>query len=61
MKYLIKYSDESHRSIASDRNDLLKQLKKLRRAEISDIRKLFKDGMSETVLERYERYIPCDD
>ncbi|MEY8324530.1 hypothetical protein AALB47_11545 [Lachnospiraceae bacterium 54-11] len=57
MKYCIEYSDGIHRSIASDRKELLKQLKKLKREEISDIRKLFKDGMSETVLERYERYI----
>lgn len=57
MKYRIEYADRRCCNFAHSRNDLLKRLKLLRDEPISDIRKVYKSGVSDSVMERYERYI----
>ena len=56
MKYRIEYSDGKCCSIAKSRNDLLDHLKKTK-SEISDIRKLYKSGVSDSVMETYRNYV----
>ena len=57
MEYRIEYADGKCFNFANGRKDLLEWLKLLKDENISDIRKLHKNGVSETVLEKYERYI----
>ncbi len=57
MEYRIEYADGKCCNFANGRKDLLEWLKLLKDENISDIRKLHKNGVSETVLEKYERYI----
>lgn len=56
MKYRIEYCNGDRCNIASDRNDLLEQLK-TSPSEIADIRKLYKSGVSDSVIESYKQYV----
>lgn len=57
MEYRIEYADGKCCNFANGRKDLLEWLELLKNETISDIRKLYKNGFSETVLEKYEKYI----
>ena len=57
MRYRIEYSDERYCNFVNGRAELLKCLKLLKKAEISDIRKVYKSGVSDSVLETYRSYI----
>lgn len=57
MRYRIEYSDERYCNFVNGRTELLKCLKLLKKAEISDIRKVYKSGVSDSVLETYRNYI----
>ncbi len=57
MEYRIEYAGGRCRNFAHNRKDLLEWLKVLKNEEISDIRKIYKDGYTETVMEKYEKYI----
>lgn len=57
MRYRIEYADGRCCSFANGRADLLKWLKLLKEEEISDIRKLYQSGVSDSVLEIYRNYI----
>ena len=57
MRYRIEYADGRCCNFANGRADLLKWLKLLKEEEISDIRKLYKSGVSDSVLEIYRNYI----
>lgn len=57
MRYRIEYSDERYCNFVNGRAGLLKCLKLLKKAEISDIRKVYKSGVSDSVLETYRNYI----
>ena len=57
MKYRIEYADGRCCNFANGRKDLLEWLKLLKDETISDIRKLYKNGFSETAMEKYEKYI----
>lgn len=57
MKYRIEYAGGSGKTIVHSRKDLLGQLKLIKDEEVSDIRKIYKDGYTETVMEKYEKYI----
>lgn len=57
MEYRIEYADGKCCNFANGRKDLLEWLKLLKDETITDIRKLHKNGFSETVMEKYERYI----
>lgn len=60
MKYRIEYTDSRCCSFANGRDDLLKQLKSLKGDVISDIRRVFKSGASDSVMDMYKKYIPLD-
>lgn len=57
MKYRIEYAGGKCCNFAHSRKDLLERLKLLKNETISDIRKLYKSGVSDSVMEKYERYI----
>ena len=57
MKYRIEYEGGCHCEIANDRDELLKKIKSSKSKTIKDIRKEYKSGVSDSVLEKYERYI----
>ena len=53
MKYII-YHSNSKGSRADERKELLKQISQLRKEDIEDIRKLYKSGVTDSVLELYK-------
>lgn len=57
MEYRIEYAGGRCRNFAHSRKDLLTWLKILKNEEITDIRKMYKNGYTETVMEKYEKYI----
>ena len=57
MRYRIEYADGRCCNLANGRADLLEWLKLLKGEEISDIRKVYKSGVSDSVLETYRNYI----
>ena len=56
MKYIIKYAGGGSRRVNGS-EDLVACLKLMKRETITDIRKIYKSGVSDTVLETYEKYI----
>lgn len=56
MRYRIEYADRCC-SIANSRKDLIDWLKLLKDETIIDIRKLYKSGVSDSVLDLYKPYI----
>ncbi len=56
MKYII-YLTNDRVSRADGRKELLKQIAQLRKEEIEDIRKLYKSGVTDSVLELYKPYM----
>lgn len=57
MRYRIEYADGRYCSFANSRKDLLKWLKLLKDEEITDIRKIYKNGMTDSVFEKYQNYV----
>lgn len=57
MRYCIEYADGRCCNFANGRNDLLEWLKLLKDETITDIRKLYKSGVSDSVMEKYGKYI----
>lgn len=57
MEYRIEYAEGQCHNLADGRKDLLEWLKLLKDETISDIRKVYKDGYTETVMEKYKKYI----
>lgn len=57
MRYRIEYSDNRHCDFANNRKDLLSYLARSIPGSISDIRKLYKSGSSDSVIEIYRKYI----
>lgn len=57
MEYRIEYAGGKCCNIAHSRKDLIQWLKLLKDETITDIRKLYKSGVSDSVFERYEQYI----
>ena len=55
MEYRIEYANGMCCNFANSRKDLLDWLKLLKDETISDIRKLYKSGSSDSVLEKYIR------
>lgn len=53
MRYRIEYVDKRCCSFANGRDELLERLKRLKKEEILDIRKVYKSGVSDSVLETY--------
>lgn len=57
MLYRIEYEGGKCCSFANSRKDLLDLLKILKDEVITDIRKVYKNGVSDSVMENYKRYI----
>ena len=57
MLYRIEYADGKCRNFANSRKDLLEWMKLLKDETITDIRKIYKSGVSDSVLEKYMKYI----
>lgn len=57
MYYRIEYAEGKCCNFANSRKDLIEWLKLLKEETITDIRKLYKSGVSDSVLEQYSKYI----
>ena len=57
MKYRIEFSDRGCCKFASNRKDLIEQLALLKDRNVSDIWKVYKNGSSDSVLDRYRTFI----
>lgn len=54
MRYRIEYADGRCCNFANSRKDLLDWLK---HEKIADIRKVYKNGVTDSVLDNYRRYL----
>lgn len=57
MIYRIEYANGKCCNFANSRKDLLEWLKLLKDENITDIRKLYKSGVSDSVIEKYKQFI----
>lgn len=57
MRYRIEYAGGRCYNFANGRADLIEWLKLLKDETISDIRKLYKSGVPDSVMEKYRKYI----
>lgn len=57
MRYRIEYADGRCCNFANSRTDVIEWLKLLKEETITDIRKLYKNGASGSVLDNYRKYI----
>lgn len=57
MRYRIEYADGKCCSFANSSRDLIDWLKLLKDETISDIRKIYKSGATDSVKEKYQKYI----
>lgn len=57
MRYRIEYADGRCCNYANSSKDLIAWLKLLKDETITDIRKVYKSGVSDSVIEIYEKYI----
>ena len=57
MRYWIEYADGRCCNFANSRKDLLDWLKLLKDEQIVDIRKIYKSGVTDSVLDSYRRYL----
>lgn len=57
MRYRIEYTGGQGSAFADSRQELLTQIKAAPPGAIEDIRRLYKSGVSDSVIEKYERYV----
>lgn len=57
MRYRIEYAGGKFCDFANSRPHLLELLDLRSSKEITDIRKVYKNGITDSVMEKYERYI----
>lgn len=57
MQYRIEYESETSCSYADSSKALIKYLKLQEKRKITDIRKVHKNGISESVMDIYQKYI----
>ena len=57
MRYRIEYADGRCCNFANSRKDLLDWLKALKDEKIVDIRKVYKNGVTDSVMDIYRRYL----
>lgn len=57
MMYKIEYDNGKCYNYANCRTDLLEWLRILKDEQITDIRKVYKSGVTDSVLEKYQGYI----
>lgn len=56
MRYIIYHSNDKV-SRANGRKELLKRISLLKREDIDDIRKIYKSGVSDSVVDLYRQYM----
>lgn len=57
MTYRIEYAGGRCCNLANSSKDLIEWLKLLKDETVTDIRKLYKSGVSDSVMEKYTKYI----
>ena len=57
MEYRIEYAEGKCCNFAHSRKNLLRWLKLLKDETIMDIRKIYKSGVSDSVMDTYKKYI----
>lgn len=57
MRYRIEYANGKCCNFANSRKDLIDWLKLLKDETISDIRKIYKNGATDSVMDAYQKYI----
>ena len=57
MRYWIEYADGRCCNFANSRKDLLDWLKLLKDEKIVDIRKIYKSGVTDSVIDSYRSYL----
>lgn len=57
VRYRIEYANGRCCNFANSRTDLIDWLKLLKDETISDIRKIYKSGVSDSVMEQYQQFI----
>ncbi len=57
MRYRIEYADGRRCNFANSRKDLLDWLKTLKDEKVVDIRKVYKNGVTDSVMDNYRRYL----
>lgn len=57
MRYRIEYAEGKCCNFANSRKDLIDWLKLLKNETITDIRKIYKNGVSDSVIDVYKKYI----
>lgn len=57
MKYRIEYADSRPCSFADSRNELIERVQTLKKEVVEDVRKVYKSGVSDSVMETYKQYI----
>lgn len=57
MRYRIEYIGGHCSALANNRQELVRQIRMAASGTIEDIRKLYQNGVSDSVMEKYEKYI----
>jgi hypothetical protein len=57
MRYRIEYADGRRCNFANSRKDLLDWLKALKDEKIVDIRKVYKNGVTDSAMDKYRKYL----
>ncbi len=57
MRYRIEFADRRCCSIVNSRKELIQRLQTLEKGTVEDIRKLYKSGVSDSVLDTYKQYL----
>ena len=60
MGYRIEYANGNCQNYANNRKDLLEWLSILKDEVITDIQKICKNGKSESVIEKYRKYLKAN-
>ena len=55
MRYCIEYTGGYHNTFVNNRQELVKQIQLADPGTVEDIRKLYKSGVSDSVMEKYEK------
>lgn len=61
MKYRIEYASGKCCNFANSRKDLIDWLKLLKDETISDIRKIYKNGVTDSVMDTYQKEVSGND
>lgn len=57
MRYRIEYTNKRRCDYVNSRNELLQKLKEKEDKSIEDIRKVYKSGVTDSVMDNYKRYL----